>query len=162
MKVLLWVSTLLGLASAQNNTSSTVGAGTIIIIIAILFSIFWCLICRSSSRPEIYSLLGVIIPILLIIIFIFMPKEVDRPTTTTTKDLNFATHYSFLTMGMVAFLLGSIFSCLDHFFVDKKAKNIARSAFVIKDEEEESLKRSRVMGSRQASEQMRVPTNQSN
>ena len=78
MKVLLWLSSLLVLASAQNNTTSTVGAGTIIIIIAILFSIFWCLICRSSSRPEVYSFLGVIIPILLIIIFIFMPKEVDR------------------------------------------------------------------------------------
>jgi glucan phosphoethanolaminetransferase (alkaline phosphatase superfamily) len=51
-----------------------IGVGTFIIIIAIAFSVVWCLACRSSSYPEIYSIIGVAIPIILILIFIFMPK----------------------------------------------------------------------------------------
>lgn len=51
-----------------------IGVGTFIIIIAIVFSVLWCLLCRSSSNPEVYSIIGLIVPIILIIIFIFMPK----------------------------------------------------------------------------------------
>ena len=158
------LAALLHLVSAQTGTTATVGIGTILIIVAVVFSIFWCLICRSSSRPELYSIGGILFPILLIIIFIFMPKEKDKPATTETTDLNFATHIAFLVVSILTFLMTILFVCIDYFFTDKKAKNIARSAFVMKDEEEESLtKKSRVMGSRQGSEpHMRVQTSQSN
>lgn len=59
-----------------------IGIGTFIIILAILFSIVWCLACRTSTRPELYSALGILIPAILILIFVFMPKEKDRIVTT--------------------------------------------------------------------------------
>jgi hypothetical protein len=55
-------------------TVAGIGIGTFIIILAILFSIIWCLACRTSSRPEIYSVAGVLIPVILIILFISIPK----------------------------------------------------------------------------------------
>lgn len=73
---LLLFSFLLNPASCQ--TASTlvlgVGIGTLIIIIAIVFAIVWCLACRSSSRPEFYSLLGLVLPVVLILAFVFTPK----------------------------------------------------------------------------------------
>lgn len=51
-----------------------IGIGTFIIILSILFSIVWCLACRTSTRPELYSAAGILIPIILILIFVFMPK----------------------------------------------------------------------------------------
>lgn len=81
-------------------------------------------------------MIGILIPILLIIIFIFMPKEKDRPATTETTDINFATHIAFLVVGILTFIMTILFVCIDYFFTDKKAKNIARSGFVMKDEEE--------------------------
>jgi len=48
------ISTLTTYALCQTTTSGKVigiGIGTLIIIIAIIFSIVWCLACRSSSKP---------------------------------------------------------------------------------------------------------------
>lgn len=78
MQLALFLS-FLNICSGQNTSTSNtlvlgVGIGTFIIIIAIAFSIVWCLVCRASSRPELYGSIGVIVPIVLIIAFIFTPK----------------------------------------------------------------------------------------
>ena len=65
------------LAYAQTTTSSRIlgiGIGTLIIIIAVIFSIIWCLACRNSSKPEIYSILGLLVPGILILAFALTPK----------------------------------------------------------------------------------------
>jgi amino acid transporter len=143
-----------------------IGIGTFIIILAILFSIIWCLACRTSSRPEIYSAAGILIPLILILIFVFMPKEKDRlgPIEEET-DMNFVTHTVFMVVSIVGFVLAVVFLFLDYMFTEKKAKNIARSAFVRREEEDELLgKRSRsILNSRQGSEEpLRPPSSQSN
>ena len=53
----LFTLSLIFEALCQTNSSSSssrvlgVGVGTLIIIIAIIFAVIWCLACRSSSRP---------------------------------------------------------------------------------------------------------------
>ncbi len=53
--VILHFSLIISLINeVECQTSSRVGGigiGTFIIILAILFSISWCLVCRTSSRP---------------------------------------------------------------------------------------------------------------
>ena len=167
--IIIWLLVHLGAAQDTSNSSSGriagIGVGTFLIILAIIFSIVWCLACRSSSRPELYSIGGLIIPGLLIIIFVFMPKEKDRVEESSETDMNFVTHIVFMVLALIAFLIAGASQAASYLFSDKKAKNIARSAFVIKEEEEDALtvRRSRVMGSRQGSEaQMRLASNQSN
>lgn len=113
-----------------------IGVGTFIIIVAIVFSVVWCLLCRSSSNPQVYSIIGVIVPIILIIIFIFMPKQVDRPSTTSITDSNFIPHIVFMVISIVGLLLALGFLLLNEVLVFRKAKNIARAAFVMREEEE--------------------------
>lgn len=134
IKTLALAASILNLASAQTTTTiAGVGVGTFIIIIALLFSIVWCLACRSSSRPEVYSAIGLIVPVILIILFVFMPKDSELITTDTVTDVNFATHISFLAFGIVGLIVSLAFLAMDYLFTDKKAKNIARTAFVMKD-----------------------------
>jgi hypothetical protein len=73
---LVTLLSLVSIASCQTTSGKIagVGIGTFIIIIAIAFSLVWCLACRSSSYPEVYSIIGVVIPVILILIFIFLPK----------------------------------------------------------------------------------------
>jgi cell division protein FtsX len=59
---------------------------------------------------------------------------VDRPVSSTTTDSNFIPHVLFLVIAILGFLIGGTFLLLDYAFTYKKAKNIARSAFKIKDE----------------------------
>jgi protein-S-isoprenylcysteine O-methyltransferase Ste14 len=134
IKTLALAASILNLTSAQTTTTiAGVGVGTFIIIIAILFSIVWCLACRSSSRPEVYSAIGLIVPVILVILFVFMPKDSELITTDTVTDVNFATHISFLVFGIVGLIVSLAFLAMDYLFTDKKAKNIARTAFVMKD-----------------------------
>lgn len=48
---------VLGVATQNDTATNTdtpvgsIGVGTLIIIITIVFAIIWCLACRSSSRP---------------------------------------------------------------------------------------------------------------
>jgi hypothetical protein len=125
---------LLSHANCQNTTGKVfgIGIGTLIIIIAIVFSTVWCLICRSSSNPEIYSIIGVAIPVILILVFIFMPKEVNRPPSTSITDSNFIPHIVFLVVSIVALILALVFYMISEVFVFRKAKNIARAAFIMK------------------------------
>ena len=167
--MLLGLLALAQLANAQTSTSSGriagIGVGTFLIILAIIFSIVWCLACRSSSRPEHFSVIGIIIPVLLIIIFVFMPKGKDRVAVTSDTDMNFVTHVVFMVLALIAFTLAGMALLTDYLLTDKKAKNIARMAFVVREEEEEGLtnRRSRVVLSRQGSEaQLKAASNQSN
>ncbi len=77
--ILLLLQYALCQSSSSSSSSSSsrvmgVGVGTLIIIIAIIFSIIWCLACRSSSRPELYSLAGLVVPGILILAFALTPK----------------------------------------------------------------------------------------
>jgi heme/copper-type cytochrome/quinol oxidase subunit 4 len=76
-QLVLLLSLFFHLAYAQTTTSSRIlgiGIGTLIIIIAVIFSIIWCLACRNSSKPEIYSILGLLVPGILILAFALTPK----------------------------------------------------------------------------------------
>lgn len=129
------LSLLLCLPEVYCQTSGKIagiGIGTFIIILAILFSIVWCLACRSSSRPELYSAVGVIVPVILILVFVFMPKEKDRVVVTTQTDMNFVTHVVFMVISILAFIISGTFLCIGFMFTEKKAKSIARSAFVMR------------------------------
>ncbi len=114
-RLLIITSLLLAGANCQNSSGRIfgIGVGTFIIIIAIIFSVVWCLACRSSSKPEVYSIIGVAIPILLIIIFIFMPKEINRPATTSITDSNFIPHIVFMVISMIGLLMALVFLFLN-------------------------------------------------
>ena len=125
------------IASCQTTSGKIagVGIGTFIIIIAIAFSVVWCLACRSSSYPEVYSIIGVAIPAILILIFIFMPKEAERPFTTSITDSNFIPHIVLMVVSIVGLIVSLVFLMINEVFVFRKAKSIARSAFIMKEEE---------------------------
>lgn len=46
--------------------------------------------------------------------------------------MNFVTHVVFMVIALLAFVLAGTFLCIGYAFTEKKAKNIARSAFVMK------------------------------
>jgi hypothetical protein len=127
---------------ACQSTSSRVmgvGVGTLIIIIAVIFSIIWCFACRSSSRPELYSIAGMLVPGILILAFALTPKSSQRQPTTSVTDANFVPHIIFMVLSILGFLILGVYMLLDQAFTYKKAKNVARSAFVMREEEEEPL-----------------------
>lgn len=46
--------------------------------------------------------------------------------------MNFVTHVVFMVISILAFVLSGTFILIGYMFTEKKAKNIARSAFVMK------------------------------
>lgn len=132
---------LLQVIACQSSSSRImgVGAGTLIIIIAVIFSIIWCFACRSSSRPELYSIIGMLVPGILILAFVLTPKASQRKPTSTVTDSNFIPHIIFMVLSVLGFLILGLYMMLTQAFTYKKAKNVARSAFVMREEEEEPL-----------------------
>ena len=128
--------------SAQTTNSTRVlgiGLGTFIIIIAVIFSIVWCLACRNSSKPEIYSLIGLLVPAILILAFALTPKTNQITTVNVVTDGNFIPHIVFMVLSLIGFLIPGTYLLLVNTFAYKKAKNVTRSAFIMKEEEEELL-----------------------
>jgi len=50
--------------------------------------------------------------------------------------MNFVTHVVFMVLAILAFVIAGTFMLVDYIFSEKKAKNIARSAFIRKEEED--------------------------
>jgi uncharacterized protein YneF (UPF0154 family) len=48
--------------------------------------------------------------------------------------MNFVTHVVFMVISIIAFILSGTFICIGYMFNEKKAKSIARSAFVMREE----------------------------
>ena len=136
-KLIITVLLLAQTVYSQTTTSTRIfgiGLGTFIIIIAVIFSIVWCLACRNSSKPEVYSVLGLLVPAILILAFILTPKTSQITTTTSTiTDTNFVPHIVFMVLSLVGFLIPGIYLVINDSFTYKKAKNVARSAFVMRE-----------------------------
>lgn len=130
---------LQGILCQSSSRVLGVGVGTLIIIIAIIFSIVWCLACRSSSRPELYSIVGLLVPGILILAFALTPKESQRQATSSVTDGNFIPHIVFMVLSILGFLILGVYMMVGEAFTYKKAKNVARSAFIMREEEEEAL-----------------------
>jgi len=135
---LLAFALMLQLVYCQSGASTRVlgiGIGTLIIIIAVIFSVIWCLACRSSSHPEIYSIIGLLVPVILILAFVFTPKQSQRVTTTATEtDANFIPHIIFMVLSVLGFLILGLFLLFSSVFRYKKAKNVARAAFTMRED----------------------------
>jgi uncharacterized membrane protein len=110
-----------------------IGIGTLIIIIAVIFSIIWCLACRNSSKPELYSLFGLLVPVILILAFVFTPKTSQQQSSSTVTDSNFIPHIVFMVLSLVGFLILAIFLLINDSFNYKKVKNVAHGAFVMRE-----------------------------
>lgn len=130
---------LQGILCQSSSRVLGVGVGTLIIIIAIIFSIIWCLACRSSSRPELYSIAGLLVPGILILAFALTPKESQRQATSSVTDGNFIPHIVFMVLSILGFLILGLYMMVGEAFTYKKAKNVARSAFIMREEEEEAM-----------------------
>ena len=61
-----------------------------------------------------------------------MPKEKDRVEVTSETDMNFVTHIVFMVISLIGFIIAALSLALSYLVNDKKAKNIARSAFIVK------------------------------
>jgi hypothetical protein len=46
--------------------------------------------------------------------------------------MNFVTHVVFMVISIIVFVLAGTFICIGFMFTEKKAKSIARSAFVVR------------------------------
>lgn len=125
---------------ASSSRVMGVGVGTLIIIIAVIFSIIWCFACRSSARPELYSILGMLIPGILILAFALTPKASQRQQTSSITDSNFIPHIVFMVLSIIGFIVLGSYMIVTQAFTYKKAKNVARSAFIMKEEEEEPMR----------------------
>jgi hypothetical protein len=67
--------------------------------------------------------------------------------------MNFVLHVIFMVLAIVGFVLAGVYLCVDYMFTEKKAKTIAQSAFITREEEEEGLGGGRSMiNSRQGSD----------
>ena len=135
-RILLTLLLLLHSVSAQNTTSTRIlgiGLGTFIIIIAVIFSIIWCLACRNSSKPELYSLVGLLVPAILILAFALTPKTNQITTVNIVTDGNFIPHIVFMVLSLLGFLIPGAFLLVVNTFAYKKAKNVTRSAFIMKE-----------------------------
>ena len=130
---------LQGILCQSSSRVLGVGVGTLIIIIAIIFSIIWCLACRSSSRPELYSIAGLLVPGILILAFALTPKESQRQATSSVTDGNFIPHIVFMVLSILGFMILGLYMMVGEAFTYKKAKNVARSAFIMREEEEEAI-----------------------
>jgi cadmium resistance protein CadD (predicted permease) len=132
---LIPLSLLFQTALSQTTTSARIlgiGIGTLIIIIAVIFSIIWCLACRNSSKPELYSLLGLLVPGILILAFAVTPKTNQVTTTSTITDGNFIPHIVFMVLSLLGFLITGGYLLISNAFTYRKAKNVARAAFVMR------------------------------
>ena len=137
MKYLALIALLLFCQTAHAQTASSarvlgIGVGTLIIIIAVIFSIIWCLACRNSSKPELYSLLGLLVPAILILAFALTPKTNQVATVETVTDGNFIPHILFMVFSIVGFLIPGGYLIVVNAFSYKKAKNVARKGFVMR------------------------------
>lgn len=96
----------LSVASAQQTSALVlgIGYGALIIIISVILSMIICVGARSTQRPELYSLLGVLLPMFFILFFVFMPKERQQPSTTSTTDSNFIPHIVFVIISILMFV----------------------------------------------------------
>ena len=79
-------------------------------------------------------MLGLLVPAILILAFILTPKTSQVTTTTSTiTDTNFVPHIVFMVLSLVGFLIPGIYLVVKDSFTYKKAKNVARSAFVMRE-----------------------------
>ena len=77
------------------------------------------------------------VPVILIIAFVFTPKESQRATTTEDTDSNFIPHIVFMVFSLLGFLILGFYLLFSTAFTYKKAKNVARAAFLKRVEEEQ-------------------------
>ena len=55
--------------------------------------------------------------------------------TNSISDSNFIPHIVFMVISIVGLILAIVFLMINEVFIFKKAKNIARAAFIMKEEE---------------------------
>lgn len=132
----------LTLALCDDTNSGTrlagIGYGSFLIILSIVLGILICIFAQTTTRPEIYSLLAVILPVFFILFFIFVPKKSSGTTTTsTTTDSSFVPHIIFTILILLMFVIALLLYTMDKLMVYKRAKNIARTGVVYVNRERE-------------------------
>lgn len=149
-KLIPWLLFSVSYCQSSSALVLGIGYGALIIIVSVILSIIICIAARSTQRPELYSILGVILPLFFILFFVFMPKERQQPTTTSTTDSNFVPHIIFVILSILMFvlffltqLIATLLYLLDIIFVYKRAKSIARAGVVTlaHDDDNKSIKK---------------------
>lgn len=110
-----------------------IGIGTFIIIIAVIFSIIWCLACRNSAKPELYSIIGLLVPAVLILAFALTPKQSQKQSTSAITDSNFIPHILFMVFSVVGFIVPGLVLMITDAFAYKKAKYEETKGFKIRE-----------------------------
>jgi len=87
----------------------------------------------------VYSLFGLLVPAVFILAFAVTPKTNQTTTVETVTDGNFIPHIIFMVFSLIGFFIPGGFLIVANAFTYKKAKNVARKGFVIREEEEELL-----------------------
>ena len=72
-------------------------------------------------------------PAIIILAFAVTPKESQRITVSSVTDSNFIPHIVFMVLSILGFLIIGFFMMFNAAFTYKKAKNIARSAFIMRE-----------------------------
>lgn len=80
-------------------------------------------------------MIGLLVPAVLILAFALTPKYSQRQASSTITDSNFIPHIVFMVLSVLGFVILSLYLLLSSCFTYKKAKNVARSAFVMREEE---------------------------
>jgi hypothetical protein len=75
-----------------------------------------------------------LVPGILILAFALTPKQSQRQPTSSITDGNFIPHIVFMVLSILGFLILGAYMVVTQAFMYKKAKNVARSAFVMKEE----------------------------
>jgi hypothetical protein len=82
-----------------------IGYGTLIIIISIFLAIIICILARSTSQPELYSFIGILIPIFFILLFVLMPKQSQQKKVSEIIDSNYVPHIVFTVISLLMFVI---------------------------------------------------------
>jgi len=65
--------------------------------------------------------------------FAVTPKESQRSAVSSITDSNCIPHIIFMVLSILGFLILGLYIMLNSAFTYKKAKNIARSAFIMRE-----------------------------
>lgn len=137
-ETILWM--ILQVAVCQENSGTRIfgiGYGSFLIIVSIIVAVIILVFAQSTTRPEVYSVLALLLPLFFILFFVFMPKQSQRQTTTVETDTSFVPHIIFSILLVLMLMVALVSYLLDKMMVYKRAKNIARSGVVYTEREEE-------------------------
>lgn len=100
----LFLLFLMNIVLGQQDSGTRVlgiGYGSFIIIVSVIIWIIICVASRSTQKPELYSLLGALLPLFFVLFFVLTPKVSQQSQNSQISDSNFVPHIIFVILALI-------------------------------------------------------------